>query len=475
MSINYKLLSDLAIKKKTHIIELSWDKIAEKCNIIGENRGEKARQISRTKYLKTNNHQQNNFNPTIFNGNLDSNKKSTYIADCGDTFKIVDDEYMVDELNSSKNKNAYNSTTEIKSDGTISDDRLIELSEEDKKTPDILIEKHGFDKDKFELVSARNVMWNVMKSDSDDPRTLYSSRIVVKPRTDNISLDSLKEDFLEFAEKYDKYKPITKIAKYEESDYMLEINVADLHLGKLCDKDITGCDYNTEIASNLLDNMLDSIIEDTKGYKFQKILFVFSNDFFNYDTLHYTTTAGTPQSYDTNWQQLFKDGCHILVNAIEKLSKVAPVETMYIGSNHDKQSAYYLICYLNAWFRNNPDVIIDDSFISRKLVQWGKSLIYFMHGDMPKKQINGIIAREYPKEWGESSFREIHAAHYHSEQSIIENCGAICRYLPSVTGTDVWHYENGYTGALCKTQSFVWSKTQGLKCIINTNAPYNMQ
>lgn len=433
MSINYKLLADLGAKKKNHELGISWFDIAEQCGIHGPASADKARHTANRLINKQYN---------------DINIQS------------------VDEMTDAD----IHTSNEINSNGTYTDTRLIELSEDDKKSPDILLEKHGFDKTKFELISAKNSIWNVAKKNSNDNRVLYSSKITVKSRTNNISFDALKEDFINYANQFDgKQNQIKTLVAYP-SDYMLEINIADLHLGKLCHKLTTGSEYNTKIASQMIDNIIDNIITEVNSKQFEKILFVFSNDFLNYDTLNYTTTKGTPQSYDTNWQQVFQDGCHILINTIEKLKQLAPVETLYIGSNHDRQTSYYLSCYLSAWFRNDPNVSIDDTFMQRKIVKWGKSLIYFMHGDMPKNQINGIIAREYPKEFGESLFREIHAAHYHSEQSIIESCGTICRFLPSVTGTDVYHYDNGYTGAIAKTQSFIWSKTNGLKTIINTNA-----
>ena len=465
-NINYTLLKELANKKRHHTTDLSWNQIADQCGITGKDRGEKARKMT---YDRRSSHTIANKIPELA---LDGKQFTISVFDKIDSkLDEIDSKY---DANSIDHDTLFKAISEIRGDGTYTNTKLIELSEDDQKSPDVLLEKHGFDKNKFELVSAKNTMWHSQKKDKNNPVTLYSSKITVKPRTDSISFKSLKEDFLKFVnENTNNCVKINKIQN--QSDYMLEINISDLHLGKLCHKEVTGCDYNTQIASDVFNKVIDNIIAETSGYRFEKILFVYSNDFFNYDTSNYTTTAGTSQSYDSNWQQLFQDGCHLLVNAIEKLAKIAPVETFYIGSNHDRQSAFYLTCYLNGYFRNNPNVIIDDSFMSRKLVKWGKSLIYFMHGDMPKKQINGIIAREFPNEWGSTLYREIHAAHYHSEQSIIESCGAICRFLPSVTGTDVWHYDNGYTGALTKTQSFIWSKEEGLKAIINTNAPYNIK
>ena len=46
--------------------------------------------------------------------------------------------------------------------------------------------------------------------------------------------------------------------------------------------------------------------------------------------------------------------------------------------------------------------------------------------------------------------------------------GVIIRNLSSFTGTDMWHRNSGYVGAIKKCQSFLWDKEKGLKNIIIT-------
>lgn len=58
--------------------------------------------------------------------------------------------------------------------------------------------------------------------------------------------------------------------------------------------------------------------------------------------------------------------------------------------------------------------------------------------------------------------------HFHSEK-VREEGGIIFRNLGSVTGTDAWHYEQGYVGAVKKHQSFIWDYEKGLSEILITN------
>jgi hypothetical protein len=62
----------------------------------------------------------------------------------------------------------------------------------------------------------------------------------------------------------------------------------------------------------------------------------------------------------------------------------------------------------------------------------------------------------------------MHAGHYHSEKTVEQN-GVVVRNLSSITGTDAWHFERGFVGAIPKCQSFLWDKDKGLREIWHTN------
>ena len=129
-------------------------------------------------------------------------------------------------------------------------------------------------------------------------------------------------------------------------------------------------------------------------------------------------------------------------------------------------------CHLSAWFRHNKDIKVDTSAMARKYVEFGKCLIGFTHGDTERKnRIGKLMPIEAREAWGRTLYHEVHAAHFHSEQAIKEENGIIVRHISSPTGTDNWHYEKGFVGAIKKTQSFIWDKELGLTDIIHTAIP----
>jgi Myb-like DNA-binding domain. len=356
----------------------------------------------------------------------------------------------------------YKETVEILPDGSHKSDKLLRMTAEQAKDPEYLLKAHGFDLEGWELVSARNNIWNVY-SKQDGVQTLYSSKITVKPRTDSISKETIKKSINELLKDYKC--PVYQPVRYSKAGKLLEVNVSDLHLNKLGYKDGI---YDHKQAEEIFFFILNDVLTKTEGFKFEKILFIWSHDFFNIDGFDKATTKGTPQDTTIRYTDMFKQGKKMLIQAIDLLRQFAPVQTIHVGANHDRLTSYAVSEVLEAWFRNDPNVNIDTDPLSRKYIRYGNNLIGFSHGDKEKKRLGKIMPAEARQEWGKTLFAEIHAAHLHSEQAVKEENGVIVRYLSSPSGADNFHVESGYVGAVRKVQHFIWDRENGLEQIINT-------
>ena len=359
----------------------------------------------------------------------------------------------------------YKDNISLSSDGTQVSDKLIRLSEEELKDVNFILKSHGYDSKEWELINAKNSMWNVSNK-QEGLKTLYSSKISVKPRVDTISLEEIQEHFENFTNNYKPRKVENSIIN-TTSGKMLEIPIMDLHLGKLSWNVETGENYDYKIAEERFFHAIDDIIQKTKCYKFEKIIFPIGNDFVNFDNIEGNTTGGTRQDNDLRWQKVYLKAMEILVKAIDMLKEIAPVEVFYVAGNHDKTTSFYLTCYLNGFFRNNDKVDISLSPNVRKYIEFGKVLIGYTHGNLEKKRINGLMQIEAREAWGRTRFHEFHLGHLHSEQTKEEN-GIIIRNISSITSGDAWHHESGYVGAIRKAQAFIWDKEYGLESIINS-------
>lgn len=355
---------------------------------------------------------------------------------------------------------------EYKADGSVTSDKLIELCEGVDITPEVIIKAHGFDPQKWQVVSCKNNWWHA--KDSDQGRIImYQSKLVVKPLANGLAMDEIDRHFAEMDRLYKAPMIVPDLKTGRPC--MAEVNIADLHLGKLCHRGNTGNNYDSNIAHSMFNDIVNRIAQEIMGKNVEKVMFVWSNDFFNSDTIDRKTTAGTQQDTDSRFEKLFNVGVEMLVDAISVFAKIAPVETFYLASNHDKMAAYYAVKYLQAWFKNDPRVHVDINAMGRKYRDYGATLIGFCHGcDINPKKLSGLMPIEARELWGKAKYCEMHTAHLHSEHAIEEINGIIVRRISSPTANDTWHVESGYIGQVRKAQTFIYDFEMGLVNIINT-------
>lgn len=288
-----------------------------------------------------------------------------------------------------------------------------------------------------------------------------------------------------FGELVKEYKPpvfpapapnFDMLADVDENN-LLEICIFDLHLGKLAWGVETGENFDLKIASERFINAIHKLLNRVRGYSYNKILFPIGNDFFNVDNLHGTTTAGTPQHDDVRWQKSFDSGSELLVNGINLLKQQGvPIDVVVIPGNHDFERSFYLGAFLKAWFRNDPQVNVDNGPSPRKYYNFGNVLLGFTHGKYERESgLPMLMAteKESIKYWEKSQFREWHLGHIHRKASnkysfkygkdveVAENFGITTKYLSSLTGTESWHHKKGFVGAIKAADAFIWNDENG--------------
>ena len=427
----YEECVQLIIDKKNNITDVDWQEICDKFG------------------LSFNKDTLRKANDTVFGG--------AFVAEY---FKNKNNilQKSIEDLQKS-----YNVETSINKDGTYSSNRLLVMNESESKDPEFILKAHGFDSSCWKIVNARNNIRQAISRD-DGVVTLYASFITVKPITD-LTIKQIDEFYKELVNKH--FSPTVKRKPINEDGYLLEIPIQDVHFGKLSLSEDVSEPYNFNLAKERFSYVIDDVINNVFNMKIEKIIFPIGSDFFHIDNMDYSTTAGTRQNSDLSPQLIFKYGLECLIENILKLSAVAPVEVFCVNGNHDFLSSYHAICSLQCYFHNNENVIVNTDTSPRKYIEFGQVLIGFSHGDKEKKRIDGIMQIEAREAWGRTKYHEFHLGHLHSEQTREVN-GLIIRNLSSFTGTDLWHMNSGYVGAVKKCQSFIWDRQYGLKNILIT-------
>ena len=266
----------------------------------------------------------------------------------------------------------------------------------------------------------------------------------------------LIQDMKQFAPKY----PIIK-RDPGKKEYLLVIDPADIHIGKLADSFETGEDYNNQIAVKRVKQGVQGILNKAQGFPIDKILFIGGNDILHIDTPSRTTTAGTKQDTDGQWYSNFLIAKQLYVDILIQLISVADVHFTFNPSNHDYQTGFFLADVIKTYFANNKNISFDCSISHRKGYQYGNNLIGTTHGDGAKIQdLPLLMAQEFPIEWSKTKHRYVYTHHVHHKTSK-DFIGVTVESLRSPSGTDSWHHRKGYQHAAKAVEGFIHHKENG--------------
>lgn len=308
-------------------------------------------------------------------------------------------------------------------------------------------------KDLIDVCQIDESKWKPIKLNAGYANGKVSIRGEFKPRSP-VSLDELTAHFIQKVKDHTPKQP--EFTKAIDGEHMLLLPITDLHLAKLDD------DYDIEIAKECYRTAVAEIVDKARHYKIQKIVLIAGSDFFNTDTAVSTTHRGTYVQSEPFWAKNFLEGCNLMVEVIDNLSREFNVEVIQISGNHDRMSSYYLGQYLKAWYRTNERVDVESEYVCRKYTSWGNTLIGFTHGDGIKiQELPLIMMREKQPVVSSHKYYEWFLGHYH-HQVEREIQGIKVRVTPALCSADEWHRARGYVGNIRNAQGFLYSKESGL-------------
>jgi hypothetical protein len=362
----------------------------------------------------------------------------------------------------------YRESEEIKSDGTIISDKLIQIVESESKNPTNLLIVHGFDPDIFELCSCKNNLWHGIKSNKQGGGRLimYQSKIVVKPKKSiTWNIDFIDKLFENLSKKDLKCQSKLSNIKVVENGKILLVGISDFHLGLLSTNLSSGVEYNLDIAEKIYLETIDKILDIIKGQQFEKIVIAVGNDFLNSDNLRGETQGSTRQDNATLWFDLIDKGIELIIKTIDAFLRIAKVDVIYVPSNHDLESIFSIMRAINLYYHSNSNVSVDYSPKSTKYYQFGKNLLGFSHNIDVKRALE-IFTTEAKDMWSSSEHMFWFLAHLHKAM-IYEKKGylEIIR-LPALSGNSRWATnDKNFVQTERKAQCFIIDKEDG---IINT-------
>jgi hypothetical protein len=360
----------------------------------------------------------------------------------------------------------------INGDGSQISKRLLVLSEDESQDQCTIMRKMGFDPLKWKLnyCKVKRSYHDVTlklggRVDEEGERlpdlphmvtnNAYNCEVSVSPIQNTLTSEMVLSIF-------DELQP-PELAEYPYSsgNKMVELPIMDFHL-----HNPGWTDFGIKLFKRTVLDILSKL--ESQNIRPEKFTFPIGQDFFNYDSVDGKTTKGTQLDVDPRWDVMYKSGVELLVWAIEQLRCIAPVDVLYVAGNHDKFLSYAATLHVDAWYKGTDSVKVDTSSCPRKYIEYGIIMIAYSHGvDEGQKRIKTLMQQEAPEMWGRTTFREFHLGHLHSEH-LLEEGGIKFRRIPTITETNEWHRNKGYT-AMRMAQSFVWDAKTGLDTILNSN------
>lgn len=251
--------------------------------------------------------------------------------------------------------------------------------------------------------------------------------------------------------------PKTRVREVKDDNldkHLLVIDPCDIHIGKLCDSFEVGEDYNNQIAVQRVKEGVKGIIDKSKGFNIEKILFVGGNDVLHVDNPRNTTTSGTPQDVCGMWYSNFLVAKRLYIEIIDMLLEVADVHFVYNPSNHDYMSSFFLADVIGTYYKDCDNITFDCDMSHRKYFRYHNNLIGTTHGDGAKQADLPLLMAHESKDWSNVKHRYIYGHHVHHKIAK-DYIGVTFETLRSPSGTDSWHHRNGYTGVPKAVEGFI--------------------
>lgn len=344
------------------------------------------------------------------------------------------------------------------------------------KSLDDLLAVCEVDTTQWEVVSWQCKKWDLgIKNSANQIETkeLYSvsAKFRAIKEENNIALqkDLIIKELLEKAP--DLNEVLTAASHLLDSEdydkkYLLEIAIPDAHFGKLSHEEESGEDYDLKIATKRFVETVKSLVRKVDVNSIDRILFPIGNDLINVDNKYNTTTGGTPQDCDTRFYKVVRTVKNLLIDTINYLTAIAPVDVVIVAGNHDEQTSFMIGEMLDSYYHNTNRVTVYNAASLRKYYKYGTTSIMFTHGNKEKHSDLGMIfAAENPKLWAETTQRYIQLGHLHHNRKISylsaqEFQGFEIQVIPSISGSDAWHYGKGFD-SLKQAKAFLFDKEEG--------------
>lgn len=236
-----------------------------------------------------------------------------------------------------------------------------------------------------------------------------------------------------------------KAVHTKRDDKLLNLyTVSDFHLGMLAWADESGDDWDMKIAEDLFSRWFDAAFQKAPDAGTGVINLL--GDLAHFDSLDAVTPAsGHVLDADTRYQKLVRYMIRMVRRVIDMaLVKHKNVRLLIVQGNHDESGMIWLAEMFRTLYDNEPRVFVDTSPDVYKMVQHGKTTLFFHHGHKARfDAIEPVMIAKFRKAFGESVYSYAHVGHLH-HQKIVESRNMIVEQHRTLAAKDAYASRGGW-------------------------------
>ena len=236
-----------------------------------------------------------------------------------------------------------------------------------------------------------------------------------------------------------------KAVRAKRDDKLLNLyTVSDFHLGMLAWADESGDDWDMKIAEDLFSRWFDAAFQKAPDAGTGVINLL--GDLAHFDSLDAVTPAsGHVLDADTRYQKLVRYMIRMVRRVVGMaLVKHKNVRLLIVQGNHDESGMIWLAEMFSTLYDNEPRVFVDTSPDVYKMVQHGKTTLFFHHGHKARfDAIEPVMIAKFRKAFGESVYSYAHVGYLH-HQKIVESRNMIVEQHRTLAAKDAYASRGGW-------------------------------
>lgn len=250
----------------------------------------------------------------------------------------------------------------------------------------------------------------------EDPDGNKIMQWVKRNKSKDDVLNAFKEALQGFKDEIEPTTP-TEIKSHLTNDNLCnQYTLTDYHLGMMAWDEESGDNWDLKIAEETLVKFFETSIQQSPNAS--KAVFAQIGDFLHWDGLDAVTPANKHLlDADTRFTKLVRVAIRVIRKVITMLlQKYETVNVIMAEGNHDPASSVWLREMLQAFYENEPRLIIDTTPDPYYCITFGDCCLFYHHGH--KRNINNIdsvFVSKYKKEFGSSKYVYAHTGHLHHE------------------------------------------------------------